>query len=148
MKYFIICTGISLLLLSCTEHKTEKNLTTREINFIRELIPLDNAENILIFESNGGFDGIKQSGNFMTESRVIAYWIENGKKEIHSARFLDEVDSIATTDLISKPTYASYATVFKHDGTTFKVYVDADSARTYQFFNRLQIQFAREHLIR
>lgn len=135
---------ISLLLLflvglnSCLTNKDESTLNSNDIRFIQNLGILHENEDIEIFESNGGFEGIKQSGNFITSNRIASYWIEDDQKEIESAYFSNEIDSVTFTDLISKPTYASYVTVYKTNGQNFKVYVDADSTRTYQFFNKAQ----------
>ncbi len=125
-------------LLSCSSSKNESTLNSSDIRYIQELGILNKNENIEIFESNGGFKGLKQSGNFITSDRIATYWIEDNQKEIESAYFSTEIDSITFTDLISKLTYASYVTVYRTDGRNFKVYVDADSVRTYQFFNKAQ----------
>lgn len=133
--------GLILLLListliSCTVNdRTESDLQPDEIQFIKDLGLLENGESIEMFESNGGMKGYKQSGNLITDKRIASYWLEDNKDELYSA-FYSEIDSIAETDLISKLTYASYLTVFKSDGTNFKVYVDADSLRTYTFFEK------------
>ena len=135
---------VSLLILflvglnSCLTNKDESTLNSNDIRFIQNLGILHENEDIEIFESNGGFEGIKQSGNFITSNRIASYWIEDDQKEIESAYFSNEIDSITFTDLISKLTYASYVTVYKTNGQNFNVYVDADSTRTYQFFNKAQ----------
>lgn len=135
---------ISLLILflvglnSCLTNKDESTLNSNDIGFIQTLGILHENEDIEIFESNGGFEGIKQTGNFITSNRIASYWIEDDQKEIESAYFSNEIDSITFSYLISKPTYASYVTVYKTNGQNFKVYVDADSTRTYQFFNKAQ----------
>jgi hypothetical protein len=124
------------IMISCSNHKDENTLLNEDKLFIRELGILDSLEEIELFESNGGFKGFKQSGNFITKKRIASYWIEDGKKEAHSAFFNTDIDSISQTDLVSKLTYASYLTIHKTDGSSFNVYVDADSTRTYQFFNK------------
>ncbi|MDF3026068.1 MAG: hypothetical protein K0S23_375 [Fluviicola sp.] len=129
----VLFLGISV---SCSNNKNENTLRNEDQSFIRELGILDSLEEIELFESNGGFKGFKQSGNFITKKRIASYWIEDGEKEVHSAFFSTDIDSISQTDLVSKLTYASYLTVYKTDGSSFRVYVDADSVRTYQFFNK------------
>ena len=133
--HFFSSAIIALSFLSCSTQINEKNLSVKDKVYIQSLGVLNKSEEIEMFESNGGFKGVKVSGNFITSSRIVNYWIEDQNKEITSAYFDSEIDSINLTDLISKPTYASYLTVFKTDGTIFKVYVDADSTRTYQFYN-------------
>lgn len=131
------CFWVILLVSSaCSTNKNESNLTQNDINFIRNLGILEGNEEIEMFESNGGFKGLKKSGNFITSKRIASYWLGDDEREIYSASFHSEIDSIAQTDLITKLTYASYLTVFKTDGSNFKVYVDADSARTYKFFSK------------
>lgn len=121
------------ILFSCGMDKDEASLNSKDISYIKRLGILDKGETIELFESNGGLDGIKQSGNFITPNRIASYWIEDDNRRIESAYF-NEVDSMSLTDLVSKLTYASYITVYKSDGHHFEVYVDADSSRTYQFY--------------
>ena len=122
-----------IVLLSCGADKDETSLTLNDREYIESLGILKKGEDIQLFESNGGFDGIKQSGNFITSERIASYWIEDTEQTIGSA-FYSEIDSMTLTDLVSKLTYASYITVYKTDGNRFDVYIDADSARTYQFY--------------
>lgn len=129
---FLFLIGV-LAFVSCGADKDETSLTPNDINYIEDLGILNQDESIELFESNGGFDGIKQSGNFITSKRIASYWIEDDVQTIESA-FYPEIDSMALTDLVSKLTYASYITVYKTGGDRFNVYIDADSARTYQFY--------------
>lgn len=136
--------GIRLLLLaipvgilfSCAENKTERNLTPGERKFIESLGILDLKEEVRLFENNDGSEDVTKSGNFITDKRIAAYWIKGVDQEIHSAFFENEIDSISQTDNHTALTYASYVTVYKTDGSSFNVYIDADSARTYEFFNK------------
>ena len=123
----------SILLVSCGMDKDETSLNAKDNAYIQRLGVLDSTETIELFESNGGLEGLKQSGNFITEKRIASYWIEDDSRRIESA-FFEEIDSMKLTDLVTKLTYASYVTVYKSDGHQFEVYVDADSARTYQFY--------------
>lgn len=127
--FFLAC-GLN----SCLQSGNESSLDQEDIQFIRDLGLLEASEEIEMFESNGGFKGLKESGNFITDRRIASYWIEDGKKDLHWAFFKDEIDSITFTDLVSALTYASYLTVYKHDAEPFNVYVDADSVRTYAFY--------------
>lgn len=136
--------GIRLLLLaipvgilfSCAENKTERNLTPGERKFIESLGILDLKEEVRLFENNDGSEDVTKSGNFITDKRIAAYWIKGVDQEIHSAFFENEIDSISQTDNHTALTYVSYVTVYKTDGSSFNVYIDADSARTYEFFNK------------
>ena len=124
-----------LTLLSCSSSKNESNLNSNEIKFIQKLVDLNKNETIELFESNGGLKGLEQSGNLITPNRIVSYWIEEDQKDIKSALFMNEIDSITLTDLTSNPTYSSYLTIFKTDGSNFNVYVDADITRTYNFYH-------------
>ncbi|WP_430401712.1 hypothetical protein [Fluviicola sp.] len=134
--FTILLLILSGTMVSCSVDKTETNLTSDDRRFIEDLGILDPTEEIELFEYNGGFSGIKQSGNFISAKRIASYWIEDEEKEVNSALFSTDIDSISQTDLVSKLTYASYLTIYKTDGSSFNVYVDADSTRTYQFFNK------------
>ena len=123
------------ILISCSD-KDETNLKDGDRKFIQDLGILEPKEELELFECNGGFGGAGQSGNFITKRRIAAYWIEDGEKEVHSAFFENEIDSMSQTDNHTALTYASYVTVYKTDGTSFHVYVDADSTRVYEFFNK------------
>ncbi|MEN9441074.1 MAG: hypothetical protein RLZ33_1151 [Bacteroidota bacterium] len=127
---------IALSLFSCTEAPTEKNISPEDHAFIESLGILSPEEEIELFESNGGWGGLKSAGAFITSNRIAYYWLEDGEKEVHSAFFATDIDSIALTDLSTKLTYASYLTVYKHNDSSFKVYIDADSARVQEFYVR------------
>lgn len=132
---------ITLSLYSCTNETSEKTLSKEDHAFIESLGILVPEEEIELFESNGGWDGIKAAGAFITSQRIAYYWIEDGEKEINAAFFANGIDSIALTDLSSKLTYASYLTVYQRTGSSFKVYIDADSTRVKAFYD-----LAQDHL--
>lgn len=135
-QLFPLMIAMLCIISACSPPKNETNLTPAELVFIQNLGILGQNEEIEVFESNSGFKGMKESGNFITSSRIAHYWIDDDERQINSAFFHSDIDSITQTDLVTKLTYASYLTVYKNDGTHFKVYVDADSTRTYQFFNK------------
>jgi ribosomal protein S16 len=123
---------------SCTNETSEKTLSKEDHAFIESLGILEPKEEIELFESNGGWDGIKSAGAFITSQRIAYYWIEDGEKEINTAYFATDIDSIALTDLSTKLTYASYITVYQRSGSSFKVYIDADSTRVKAFYDLAQ----------
>ena len=134
--HVIFIVSILPLLSSCGFNDTnETTIGEKEIDFITSLGLLEQDEQIEMFESNAGFKGYKQSGNLITDKRLASYWIEDNTEEIDFA-YYSTIDSLVEVDLVSKLTYASYLEVYKADGTTFKVYIDADSTRTYNFFNK------------
>ena len=136
--YFIV---LFFIFSSCTNETSEKTLSKEDHAFIESLGILEPKEEIEFFESNGGWDGIKSAGAFITSQRIAYYWIEDGEKEINAANFATDIDSISLTDLSSKLTYASYLTVHQRSGSSFKVYIDADSARVKAFYD-----LAQDHL--
>lgn len=125
---------ICLLVSSCKNKTTEKNISPEDHAFIESLGILSPEEEIELFESNGGWGGLKSAGAFITSQRIAYYWLEDGEKEVHSAFFATDIDSISLTDHSTKLTYASYLTVYKHNDSSFKVYIDADSARVREFY--------------
>lgn len=135
--YFLLIVVFS----SCTNETSEKTLSKEDHAFIESLGILAPEEEIELFESNGGWDGIKSAGAFITSQRIAYYWIEDGEKEINAACFATDIDSIALTDLSTKLTYASYITVYQRSGSSFKVYIDADSTRVKAFYD-----LAQDHL--
>lgn len=125
------------LLMSCFGNTLdETTLTASDKKYMEEIDVLNPGEEVQLFYTQGGFKGLKQSGNLITSERIAAYWIEDNDTTIHSALFASEIDSITTKDLVNNPLYSSYIKVYKKNGEDFNVYVDADSARTYQFFRQ------------
>lgn len=107
-------------------------LSKKQRAYITELGLLEENEQILMFSSS--LD-IKTSGNFFTDKRIAAYWIDDDKtKTSINTAYYEDIDSIKIKDLSHALTYASYLQVFA-DSIRFKVYVDGDSTEVYQFFN-------------
>lgn len=127
-----------LLICSCSDAKNETNLTSDDRLFLEKLGILEKQETIELFETNGGWKGMKTAGSLITSDRIAGYWIEDNEREIHSALFSSEIDSITTTDLHTKLTYASYLTIYKTDGSNFNVYLDVDSTRLYTFAKKAE----------
>lgn len=134
LKFLVLIIGLSLF--GCSDAPSEKNISPEDYAFIESLGILSPEEEIELFESNGGWGGLKSAGAFITSHRIAYYWLEDGEKEVHSAFFATEIDSITLTDLSTKLTYASYLTVYKHNDSSFKVYIDADSARVQAFYKK------------
>lgn len=138
MKKFqlLFLISIVILVVSCGwKAKNESNLTTKDLQFIRGLGILDSNETILLFETNGGFSGLKQSGNFITNKRMASYWIENNLKDVNFA-FYSQIDSLKLNNKTVAATLASSITIYSHDQTTFELYIDADSSRLNQFYDK------------
>jgi len=125
-----------LLAISCNHYyKNETNLSVDDLDYLNTLVLLDKDENIQLFETNGGLKGLETAGNFITNKRVVSYWIDGKNNEIHSILY-PQIDSIKVVNHIKTPPYASYIQIYGSNNN-FKVYVDADSTRTWLFFNTL-----------
>ncbi len=134
--YITLIFSIVSVLFSCgLKEKNETNLSKSDLDFIQKLGILDTNETILLFESNGGLDGLKQSGNFVTKKRVASYWIEKNRTEMNFA-FYSEIDSLKLNNKTNALTLASSITIFAKYQTTFELYIDADSSRINQFYKK------------
>lgn len=130
----ILATGT--ILLSCDySSRKGKELSQADRDYINGLGLLDDSEQIILFDGQSDF---KTSGNFFSDKRIASYWIDKRDKTKSSVNFAlySEIDTILTKDLSRALTYASYMEVVKHDGKTFKVYVDGDSTEVRTFFDR------------
>lgn len=125
--------SISSFIISGCSSKNESNLSATDLAFINSIIPLEKGEEIELFETNGGFNGLKTSGNFITNQRIASYWLKEAG-QINVIAY-EAIDSIKTIDLVNAVAYAYYLKVYT-DTTIFNIYVDADSVRTWQFFNQ------------
>ena len=136
MSYFnFILIAFVLLVSSCNNlERTETNLSAKDLAFIQALGILNPEEKILFFETNGGFQGFKQSGNFLTDQRIASYWIEDDSKEIHSA-FWNTIDSLQLHNNSTSLTYASSIRVFPHESNAFDVYIASDSSRLHVIYS-------------
>jgi hypothetical protein len=141
VKFLIIAFITFGLCTSCSQDfKSEKQLSTDEKKFIKQLGILDDGEQIILFDSQAGelFNSTETSGNFFTDRRIASYWID-GRDEAKSHvefAFYHEVDTIWRYPKYGSLTLASYLEVHRKNGTKFKVYVDGDSGKTWYFFNR------------
>jgi hypothetical protein len=131
---------VGLIVSSCDSGlQTGDEVSKQDKKFIQELGILDADERIILFDSQGGgFNGLTTSGNFFTEKRIASYWIDNQdttKTSIDYA-FYTDIDTIRRYPKFKSLTYSSYLEVQRRNGTRFKVYIDSDSTRTWDFFNR------------
>ena len=128
-----------ILLVSCgSKTITGDKLSKADIDYIKGLGLLDDNETIILFDTQGGFDGIQVSGNFFTNIRIASYWVDSEDKNKTSINFAfyKDIDTIIATPLTTSLTYASYLTVKRKDSKEFKVYIDGDSTEIWNFFNQ------------
>lgn len=117
--------------------KSGGQLSKSEIAYIQGLGILNEDETILLFSTQAGFKGTKQAANFFTDKRIAAYWVDEKRPEnnyINSALF-QEVEKMNMIYFSNDPTYCSEIEIMTKHGNYFSVYVDADSAATWKFFN-------------
>jgi hypothetical protein len=132
-----------LLLTSCTIACTSgiregSSLTATEIEYIRSLGLLDSAETIILFHSQaGGRKPISKAGNFITNDRVAAYWIDehdSSKTTIYSASYTS-IDTLIPNYPASWPAGTSIKVDLK-GANFFNVWVNGDSAAFWAFYHR------------
>jgi hypothetical protein len=141
---------VGLVVSSCDKGlSTGDDLSKQDKEFIKKLGILDADEMIILFDSQGGgFNGQRTSGNFFTDKRIASYWIDDRdatKTNIDFA-FYPDIDTIWRYPKFKSLTLASYLEVHRKNGTNFKVYVSADSTKTWYFFNRAIQEWSRKNV--
>ena len=79
--------------------------------------------------------GLKVAGNFITNHRLVHYWLDGRTNEIQTVKY-DQIDSLRLIDRTAATTYASYIQVYCSDQSTFRVYIDAANPRLGDFFDQ------------
>lgn len=146
MNVYKVSTAFSLALccLLCTcKYSMHSKLSAANTQYIKNLGLLSSDENILYFDSQGGWKGIKQSGNFISDKRIASYWIDKNRAEKSSVLFAyyQDIDSIKTLPRITSLTYVSSIKIYPKNGKAFEVYVEEDSINTWKFFNAALAQW-------
>jgi len=136
MKRILIPVLVLLILTGCSLIGNKDRLNETDLRYIENLGLLDKNENVLIFSSS--FTK-KTSGNFVTNKRIAAYWMDSDKKEyIKDFAFFKDIVHIDSVDLTQSLTYASYLVITRKDGTTFKVHVSGNKKK-FQLFVKLAV---------
>lgn len=132
-------TLVAVFIYSCSSDvKTGDQLSSEQKAYLHKLGLLDKHEKVHLFNSQAGFNGWKQGGNFFSDRRISSYWIDEQdttKTKINSA-YYTEVDTIWRYPKFNALTLSSYLEVHQKNGKKFKVYVSADSLQTWRFFNK------------
>ncbi|HVW95862.1 MAG TPA: hypothetical protein VHA56_07830 [Mucilaginibacter sp.] len=128
---------LSAMLSSCEPGiKRGADISANHISYIKSLGLLSEGEHIILFDAQYK---IRKSGNFFTNKRIAAYWIDdkNGKKSaVHSA-YYREIDSVKSRfDPTRGSVFSSFLEVYPRGMEKFRVYVWADSAETRYFFEQ------------
>lgn len=138
MNYFYFLL-IIIFSTSCNSGITDGNdLSKSDIELIKKIGILDDGENIILFESHSGqFNGIKSSGNFISNKRLASYWIDekdSSKTSINYA-FYSDIDTIIKTDLSDDWSLSSYLTIKTNKGEQFKLHIGQGENECSYFFN-------------
>ena len=129
---------LTLNFYSCGDAiKKGDQLTQEDFKYIKSLGILDDGEEILLFDSQGGLGGKRNSGNFITKKRLATYWIDEHdiQNNVVESAIYPEIDTIITKDLSKSVTYASYLEIRTKDKRNFRVNVDGEKAELEKFFN-------------
>lgn len=129
--------AIILAFTSCAKIYTGEELSSNDIEHIKQLGLLDAGESIYQFYSN---NGIKGAGNFYTTKRIAHYWNHQHNRQNEFAYYSD-VAYISTTYHPQGDFVVPYMTVVKKDSTQFKVYVDGEEAEVKSFFDNCQLHW-------
>ncbi len=135
---FLLVLFISTFFFSCKPNLMKgKDLASEDILYIQKMGLLDKNEEIVIFATQGGLLGLKSSGNFYTKKRVASYWIDKNHPEKTSKdfAFYEDIDTIICQPRLNAVTLSSSLEIKNKSGKKFNVFVDADSAQTWKFFN-------------
>lgn len=136
LKFFLrsLLAVSSLASCSLVDHH-ERSLTQQDLDFLHDLGILDSGEVVELFDSQAGFSGIEKAGNFITDKRIAAYWIDDEVREVNSIEYRN-IDSIKVIDRTGSHTNASYLEVFHSRTEKFNVYLDGDNTRLHKFVSR------------
>ncbi|MGF1597154.1 MAG: hypothetical protein ACFCVK_09530 [Acidimicrobiales bacterium] len=121
-------------LLQQTEFGPDDELSDDRIGFLRGIGVLEEGETVRYFSSSLTF---AESGNFVTDRGVGAYWLEGAgeQQSVETARF----DEVASATL----TYGSGQTphdilITRLDGSQFHLYVSSDTEFVDAFSAEIQ----------
>jgi hypothetical protein len=124
----------SLLFLAACSNKIETDTSLKETDkaYIRSLHLLDREETIKKFYSQ--FKN-KAGGNFITNKRIAAYWINERDKSKNTTNFAYYPDIIAIDTIYNVDfTYNPYLIITRTDSTRFNVYVGGKHNDIKAFF--------------
>ena len=144
LKPTLVVILLGICLVSCNSGiKTGKQLTQNDLKYFKKLGILEENETVMLFSSQLDHE---TSGSLITTKRLANYWQEDRKaKSYVNSAFYHEIDTVVTKDLSGSLTYASYVEVFKHGGSSFKVYVDGKPDKIQEFFVLAHSEWKRNH---
>ena len=144
---------LTVLITAChTGAKRGKYISEKVIQYIRKLGLLDKDENIILFDAQGAtlWYGVKQGGSFFCDKRVATYWVTQDERQRTKVdyAFYKDIDSISLKDRSTALTYASYLTVYKHDGTKFRAYIDGNRQKITGFYKSALAEWKKHKALR
>lgn len=126
-----------LALASCAKIYTGEELSSNNIEYIKQLGLLDSNESVYQFYSN---NGVKGAGNFYTNKRIAHYWNHQRDKQ-NEFTYYKDIAHISTTYHPHGDFVIPFMTVTKKDSTQFKVYVDGNDTEVKSFFDNCRIHW-------
>lgn len=140
MKRYLLALML-LCFISCNKIENGKTLNQDDIKRITNMKLLDQNETIYKFYSQYKKT---DAGNFFTNKRVAAYWIDkrNPERNTIATALYSEISKIQAVYNVGA-TYCPYAIIFKKDGSTFNVYVDGEKTEIKSFFDDLIFQWKK-----
>lgn len=144
---------LAMLFSACnTGAKRGQDMSEKDIQYIRTLGLLDKDENIILFDAQGAtiWYGIKEGGSFFSDKRIAGYWIAQYKQQKTTIdyAFYKDIDSITLKDRSTALTDASYLTVYKHDGTKFRAYIDGNRQKVKDFYKSALEEWKKQKALR
>lgn len=137
---------VCITCLTFCSHHTQNgtSLSKADLDFIKGLGLLDDHETIILFDTQGGYNGVKTSGNFFTNKRISSYWLDDKNKSKTSIKFAyyPDIDTIIFNYNTSL-TYSSFMTVKLKNGNEFNVYNDGDKSEAGNFFNQAMAEWTK-----
>jgi hypothetical protein len=126
---------LATLFVSCSHIHNGKELSSREIQQIKEIGLLNPQEKIYQFYSNAPFNKTN-AGNFYSTERIAHYWLDDNKRktQVNFAYYRD-IKRITTTYNPHGDFVIPFITVIKKDSTQFNVYVEGDKSDVKFFFD-------------
>lgn len=125
-----------LILFSCNLFRDRDKVENIDLSYLESLGLFSEGEKLIWFDSQLTQS---QSGNFLSDKRIASYWVDenNPEKSYQSYFMLEDVDSVLLKDKSKSVSYASYFKVFSN-GSSMKVYVDADSLVLQKYFVEIE----------
>lgn len=139
----IIAFALLFMLVGC-DRSTSEGLSDKEQVYLQEMGLLSTDETVLFFDYA---TSPKQDGNFFTDQRVAAYWIDDYGRESEttkeSARY-DEITDISMT-YAADWSYAHDITITRSDGSSFHVYVSSNKDYADEFLAAMKARWHSHH---